>query len=395
MPTACDVTSEDGFRQHYLKRNNLLVNKLGLPNLLWQNARVLEAGCGSGENSLYYALHGARMTFVEPLDFSIMRLKELFGRFGVRESIQKVQLETIEAATIDEQYDVVIAEGFITTLTDKTMVIRKLFNAVAEGGFLLISTNDTTGNLIESFRATIAQLYCKKRQLTDIDQMVDAVRPFFQEDFERIPHSRPFELWAKDVLFYPLSPIDYYYDFDAIIEDLSDCAPDFYSSWPSYRPFNDLKWHKHIPHAGDATRQALEGYRLRRPSFLLGEVTGELDTLRDAVEGTSTLDIGHVREIFKATHEELRLGQTGRIYLAVERAAAAARGKAQVLLNEVLKDLTALDPEEYRSHCILRNYWGVPNHYVVLQRRDDNFMRAYPPRLSAEALKIPLRREEP
>ena len=158
------------------------------------------------------------------------------------------------------------------------------------------------------------------------------MRAFFGDDFESIPHSRPFELWAKDVLFYPLAPINYYYDFDNIVKDLSGLDPKYFSSWPSYRHFNDLKWHKYIPDDSEEITKAIIGYNLRRPSFLLGAVKGQKESMGFALENYGTFDMKYINDIYSATHKELRLGQEGQIFKAVQNAANFSRGNISSIL---------------------------------------------------------------
>ena len=52
IPTTFDIMSREKLAQHRRKRENLYVNKLSLPKLIWREAKVLEVGCASGENAL-------------------------------------------------------------------------------------------------------------------------------------------------------------------------------------------------------------------------------------------------------------------------------------------------------------------------------------------------------
>ena len=123
-PTTFDILSEEKLTRHRVKRDNLYVKKLSIPNLVWKNAKVLEVGCSSGENSLLYAEMGAKLSLVEPVVDSVKRLKKLFSHYTLTGSIKKVYVDEIENVKIGEDYDIVVAEGFINTLKKRREVLK-------------------------------------------------------------------------------------------------------------------------------------------------------------------------------------------------------------------------------------------------------------------------------
>src|SRR6266700_807032 len=118
-PVLIPVEQEAVWVSHHMKRRNLYERHLRLPPSLLRDRRGLEFGPNSGENALVLALHGARLTLVEPNEQVIPRLYELFDRFGVRDQIESVRCSGISDFESREQFDLVIAEGFLYTLTDR------------------------------------------------------------------------------------------------------------------------------------------------------------------------------------------------------------------------------------------------------------------------------------
>ena len=368
IPTTFDIMSEDKLEQHRRKRENLYVNKLSIPNMTWRNACVLEAGCASGENSLIYAQMGARLTLIEPMESSINKLGNLFRHYNMEESVEKIYIDTIENVTLDKQYDIIVAEGFIHALDRKRDVIRRLYRNLCDGGLLIVSANNSVGCFCECVKSAIAQLYCLRNNISELNDKVAAVRSFFSDDFERIPHSRPFELWAKDTLFNPLITSGSFYDFDRMIDDLSDMQPAYYSSWPSYKHANDLKWHKYIPDNSQETDKAIQGYKLRLPSFLLGAAQLESEALKYLLEHRDSNFQLHIESVLAAVNRELHEGQAGSIISACRELKEVFHGKIQRLFLEIIDNLTDLNPDTYRKSTALRRHWGVPYHYIVFYK---------------------------
>ncbi|MHC4587619.1 MAG: class I SAM-dependent methyltransferase [Planctomycetota bacterium] len=369
IPTTFDIMTSERLDVHRMKRENLYVNKLSIPNLVWRNAKVLEVGCSSGENSLLYAQMGAKLTLVEPLQFSVDKLKSLFDHYDLRKRIENIYVNTIENVTLSEPYDIIVAEGFLYTLGHRGKILRRLFQSLANDGLLILSTLDAVGSFCESMKAVIAQLYCRKKKIEDIDEQVEAIRPFFQEDFEGIPHSRSFELWAKDGLLNPLMTNNPFYDFDEMVTDLSAYCLRFYSSWPSYKYADDLKWHKHAPDETQRLKQVVQSYHMRRPSFLLGQVLNQLDGAKFLLEYQNDDLIFQIKNILFAMKRQLHEGQAGSLLPAAQQAKEKITwGQSKQILAEVVDNLTMLKPQVYRSSDTLRQHWGVPYHYIVFSK---------------------------
>lgn len=367
-PTGFSLETEKQFGIQAAKRNNLYVNKLSLPNLIWRNANVLEIGCGSGENALVQAKLGAKFTFVEPVKPLLDQTVKLFQKWQVADAINEIHISTIEDFEFHSKFDVIIAEGFIHSLRKRREVIRKLFSNLNENGLLILSTLDTAGSFLDFFKAGIAQIYCHSQGITDLDEKVEAVRSFFEFDFEHIPHSRPFSAWAKDILFNPVFNPNSFYDFPKIISDLSDLHPWYYSSWPSYKHSNDLLWHRYIPGYDTHINQVLGSYYLRRHSFILGEPLPEKDALQMLLK-TDTKSItdlvpriiGELNQIMcreKAGYDKLRG--------LLEQLANSSNGEIKTLAKEMLSVVNETEPAVYQECKTLRKYWGVPSHYIVL-----------------------------
>lgn len=374
-PTTFSLNTEDEYRAHANKRNNLYVNKLGLPNLLWRGANILEVGCSSGENSLVLARLGAKFTFVEPLESSVVKLIELFKMWGVEDAIEGCHVTTIENFQSDSQYDAIIAEGFIFTLKKRKDIMRKLFTHLSKNGLLILSTIDPIGVFIEYFKVTLACLYCHQANIIELDQKVQAVKPFFELDFNKIPHSRPFTFWAKDNLFNPFFNPNSFYGFCEIISDLADLNPYYYNSWPSYKHFNDLTWHKKVPSYQEHIESAINGYKLRRLSFLLGEsLLDEKEAIKLLLVPNGEEIIQQVEKVICAMTTTLNEKKTDFLIYHLSKLLTLVDGSLKDVVKEMLIVSKDISPDVY-SRCInLRKFFGVPYHYIILSRESSLFI---------------------
>ncbi|MCP4154319.1 MAG: class I SAM-dependent methyltransferase [bacterium] len=367
IPTAFDIFSEDAFRVHKSKRDNLYIEKLKLLPQIWKDAEVLEIGCGSGENSVIPAQYGAKFHFVEPLKPALERLKKIFHYYNVQHAIKGIDSTPLEELNIDRTYDIIIAEGFVFTLKDRKKAMVKMFTHLKPGGLLIFSTIDPHGFFLEYFKGLIARMHCSELNISEPGEKVEAVRPFFEEDFKRIPHSRPFSSYVRDNFFNPLSQSykQFCYGFDQVISHLKEYTPYYYASWPSYKHANDLKWHKYVPTYEEHINGVLEGYRYRLPSFITGEHLTEKETIKRLLAAETETIIQKVEEIMDRIYDVIS-GKRSLPQLIETIKNAKAIGKE--LTEEMTAVLENLTPETYLKCKQLRRFWGVPYHYIVLRR---------------------------
>ena len=63
-------------------RKKFLLEKLHLPPRIFKNSELLDLGCGSGQNSIFYDWYGANCTLVEFDKKSFLNTKKLFKQFS-------------------------------------------------------------------------------------------------------------------------------------------------------------------------------------------------------------------------------------------------------------------------------------------------------------------------
>ena len=138
FPTYSGFESADGLRRHEYLRRRAFADKLKLPARSFRGARLIEFGPDTGENALVFAQWGAACTLVEPNIKAHAKVREYFARFGLSGG-----LETIIEADISQfagrpeaaqQYDLVIAEGFIYTVKPESVWINLFHDLLVDDG---------------------------------------------------------------------------------------------------------------------------------------------------------------------------------------------------------------------------------------------------------------------
>ena len=100
---------------------------LGLP----PQARILDAGCGSGRNMIELARHGT-VTGVELSDTSVAAARE-------RNSGEVIEGSVLEMPFEDGAFDLAVSLDVIEHLQDDVAALRELRRTVAPGGSLLVT----------------------------------------------------------------------------------------------------------------------------------------------------------------------------------------------------------------------------------------------------------------
>jgi SAM-dependent methyltransferase len=78
---------------------------------------VLDAGCGTGENALFFARRGQPVIGIDYIEFPIMEAKRKAEELGV--NAEFLQMDALKLMTLDRQFDSVIDCGLFHALSDE------------------------------------------------------------------------------------------------------------------------------------------------------------------------------------------------------------------------------------------------------------------------------------
>ncbi len=120
FPTYGGFHSEEDLLKYESHRKDLFLQRLYLPTQLFRNAKLLEIGPDTGENSLIFAKWEALCTLVEPNTKTFPIINHYFEHFNLLDKLVKIIPEDIKTLAEKNQdhnsYDVIDAEGFIHTV---------------------------------------------------------------------------------------------------------------------------------------------------------------------------------------------------------------------------------------------------------------------------------------
>ncbi len=382
-PVGHDIAAASKLRAHESKRRNLVEHHLKLPLMFWKDRRVIEFGPASGENAAVLARAGARMTFVEPLDYLISELKSKFSQLGLADRIESVHQDTVEHFKTSERYEAVYAEGFIQFLEDAPAGVRKLSTLVTPGGFLVTSMVEPAGTFIEFVKKSFLELAAAALHKEDGASRLELARSLFGDQFSAINHSRAFEKWAKDTILNPLYRPRYFLDLPSTLAALPG---DFvlHASWPNYLDRDDLVWHKNLKSAAALRAETLRGYYARAPHFLhsIPHAAGELPLFAPD-DGKRVMRALHTAY---AKMERALVSKSAEASAHIKGLAALRRALAPLPQSrpalEVVDESLALFRDgakardeasfvkAWKSRKLLHTLWGSPGHHFAFQRTD-------------------------
>lgn len=375
-PTRLSVEKLGYFADLWAKRMNLYNNRLKIPQGFWKGAHVLEIGPSSGENALVLARLGAKFSFVEPMESSVVRLTRLFKANHLDAQILNIDTREVQTVRFPRgRFDCVIAEGFLYTLSDRAMVLERLLASLKPGGLLSLSTLDPVGCFSEYVKKILFLVLCASHHAETLDEQLRLGKELFNADYESIPHSRSIELWIRDNF---LNPTFEYASMWSIEKILSDAGPGVrvYSSWPRLEHACEMTWYKKVDSAAHERSRLLDSYVLRGPAFFHGS------TLDEGLYFSHLRDARHFRKCVCGVMRQLSvMARTQRTCIpaaALEafaraiRSAGALKDKHYVLpvLMDAKRLLSAPSVAQYKKAVHLRKCWGVSYPYYVLQKID-------------------------
>ena len=376
-PVLIEVENPTVWKSHFEKRRNLYERHLGLPLAFLRGASLLEFGPNSGENALLPALFGARLTLVEPNPQVLPRLTELFGRFGVSGQIESLSCIGVDAFTSDRLFDLVVAEGFLYTLTNRAELLAKIAGFVRPGCFGVISFNDRCGGFLEYLRRAILFRACELAGVGDVqsDGCLDLARGLFQEDFAQLHSSRTFEAWSRDTLVNPFCRSAQMWSLPEVLDVLHARGCEFHSCSPAWLTTDLFTWYKNIVSSEVRQQQLLAAWRQSLPYFLTG-LTPEGNTrqvvpnglIHDVSQLVTTLcdwetrpDRAEVDLKFPDTLDRY-MTESGDIRL--HQANEEWKGLFAALGGRSLEALL----RTYQSTTLTRQLWGTAYHYICFKR---------------------------
>lgn len=175
---------------------------LGIVPQDYQDKRVLEMGCGTGEYALWYAVQGAREVVGIDLSQGSLALARQKKEEGQVHNITFMEMDVLKPTFPDNSFDYVYSVGVLHHTGDPETGFREMCRMVKPGGVIVISLY----NSYSRFLLRIKQNLCKVLGGEDLDRRAKIGRTLFpltMRQMNKRYHETNYELISYDIFGFP------------------------------------------------------------------------------------------------------------------------------------------------------------------------------------------------
>ncbi len=159
-------------------RKNFFLEKLKLPSKIFQNSNLLDLGCGSGQNTIFYDWNGSNCTLVEYDKRSFLNAKKLFEKFSKNEF--KIYNKDLFKFKSKKKFDFVVSNGVAHHTHDIKENIKIAINFLKSGGMLILGIGETNGFFQRHF-----QRYILYNLSSNEEEIIKFSKILFKENLQR------------------------------------------------------------------------------------------------------------------------------------------------------------------------------------------------------------------
>jgi SAM-dependent methyltransferase len=221
----------ESFERHHDKIEELYRFGLNFPPEMFAGRKVLDLGCGTGENTISLAKWGAKCTLVELNPDAIQRAKEVFKHLAPDADCRFINKSVFDLSEDDfapETFDVVHSRGVFMHVADKGKAFEILVRAAKVGGFIIYGDRNTAGGVQEMLqRMAIFSLAGG-----NTEKISEVAESLFKEDIDRsqaaLPRTREAIIFDRWVIQQQDDP-----PIAEVMQMFKEQGLRLYSTWPS------------------------------------------------------------------------------------------------------------------------------------------------------------------
>jgi len=121
-------------------------------------ARILEAGCGTGQLSNFLAIPWGRTVFATDICLNSLRLGHAFKQKNRIDNVAFMQMNLFQPVFKPDSFDFVICNGVLHHTSDPFLGFQSLLRLVKKGGFIIIGLYNAYGRIPTDIRRFIFRL---------------------------------------------------------------------------------------------------------------------------------------------------------------------------------------------------------------------------------------------
>ena len=217
----------------YVKRAEFIYREhFKFPPKMFEGAKLIDFGAGTGENTVYLANWCATCTLVEMNDKAQRISKDVFSKYAIRPNEHAFVLSSIFDYVPEkkELFDIVHCRGVLSHTAAKEDAFQKIASFLKPGGFLIFGDPNKAGGF-----QNMLQRYAVYSFAMTPDEMVEVSEVLFKEDIDRseqtIPRTRRAIIFDRWVIQSQDDP-----SVVEVVDWAKKAGLRMYSSYPSVLP---------------------------------------------------------------------------------------------------------------------------------------------------------------
>jgi SAM-dependent methyltransferase len=147
---------DDVFRQkHFSKRRELFQDRLKMPLSMFDSKKILDFGCGTGEQTITYASWGGVCTGVDINEISVKQTETYFSMFGLKDKLHEIHTKSLFDFSTEEKYDIIVSEGVLHHTADPKRGFDVAAGHLVDGGFIVLQLAFDTSHMQRSMQRLV------------------------------------------------------------------------------------------------------------------------------------------------------------------------------------------------------------------------------------------------
>ena len=364
-----------------LERQSLFTDKLFLPPRMFRDAKLIEFGPDSGENSLVFARWGASCKLIEPNPKAHSVIKNYFNKYKLSDKLDKLVLSDLLSYSKylkpSEKFDIIDAEGFIYTIRPESLWIDIFNRILNDNGFVIIYYCEAFGSFMELSLKVIHTRICELTGMGDLE----AAQKLYAAKWKSIPHKRSMKSWLMDILKNPYVRLHYFFEPQSLCKKMSEAGFYLYSSWPYYKDGLNVHWYKKKLDSGEQLRLQDDFIARSRISHMFGRknfivdldttlekdlfnLLGLIDGLIDNFDKDKAMQCVEYLSILEKFINSNKILVDPKETIDTVQTIQSIQHIFQLLVEGKVNDVI----EFCNKDKPFINSWGIPSHFAVFKK---------------------------
>jgi len=218
------------FEAHSRRVERLYRFGLAFPPEFFNQKKIIDLGCGTGEHTISLALWGAKCTLVEMNPDAVEIAKNVFRQYSSNiheHTFINSSLYDIDLQSLRESFDISHSRGVFTHVADKKAAFKILAELARPGGYVIYGDRNTLGGMQEMLQRYA--IYALGG--VDDQKIVEIAEALFSFDIDRsqrsIPRTREAIIFDRWVIQQQDDP-----SIEEVLNFFEEEGIEYVNSWP-------------------------------------------------------------------------------------------------------------------------------------------------------------------